>query len=201
MGDWEQPELPFGEELPPSDRFKLNNFVGCAVLVAVGGCHPAIQTRYDPAPAVRVSIVILNGPDEGDEYADCLIFNSQPVRTLRPAAGKAFVAHVDIDNSGNNPAPVLLNPSPEEYELARKWHEANPDRCNELIREAVTAFEVNEAKLAAPMPTQRQQQQRSAPPTGPGYGRSAPPASARTEPGPPPPPAPLPKDSDEEPPF
>ena len=181
--NWEQPELPFGDELPPSDQFKLKDFVGCTVLTAVGGHHREIQTRFDPKPAVAATFVILNGPQAGDIFDDCLIFNSRPVRTLRGVAGRAFVAHVDIDNTTSNPSVVLLDPSPEEYELARAWNSANPGLCNELIAAAVRDYQEREAKLAAPMP-KAQQQTRSAPPAT----RSAPPAATNQEPGPPPPP-------------
>lgn len=184
---YEQPELPFGDELPPSDQFKLKDFNGCAVLIAVGGYHREVQTRYDPKPAVAATVVVLNGPRGGDIYDDVLVFNTRPVRTLRGVPGRAFVAHVDIDNTTSNPSVVLLDPSPEEYQLARDWHGTNPDLCNDLVKEAVRAYEEREAKLAAPMPRQAQQQTRSAPPTGPNYGRSTLAATSADD-GPPPPP-------------
>lgn len=200
---WEQPELPFGDELPSSDQFKLKDFVGCAVLIAVGGYHREIQTRFDPKPAVSATVVILNGPAANDVFDDCLIFNTRPVRTLRGVAGRAFVAHVDIDNTTSNPSVVLQDPSSEEYDLARAYHAANPDLVNDLTKLAVRDFEEREAKLAAPMPRQAQQQTRSAPPTGPNYGRAelakdVKPASPPTTGGPPP--APLPPERDD-PPF
>lgn len=198
-----QPELPFGDELPPSDQFKLKDFTGCAVLIAVGGYHREVQTRFDPKPAVSATVVVLNGPKAGDVYDDVLIFNTRPVRTLRGVPGRAFVAHVDIDQSTSNPSVVLLDPSASEYDSARQWNDANPGVCNDLVAHAVRDFEEREAKLAAPMPKQAQQQTRSVPPTGPNYGKpelakdvkpsSPPPTSG-------PPPAPLPPERDD-PPF
>jgi hypothetical protein len=179
-----QPELPFGDELPTSEQLKLKDLVGCVVLIAVGGFHREILTRFDPKPAVSATVVPLNGELANAIFDDGLIFNTRPVRTLRGVAGRAFVAHVDIDNTTSNPSVVLLDPSPEEYDLARAWNDANPGLCNDLVKEAVAAYEEREAKLRAPMPKMAQQQTRSAPPAT----RSAPPAATNPEPGPPPPP-------------
>jgi hypothetical protein len=200
--EWTQPELPFEGGLP-ADSVKLKELVGCAVLVAVGGCHASVPTRFDPKPAVRVCLVVLNGPHAGQEYVDVLLFNAQPVRKLRGVPGRAFVGHVDVDDpSAPNPASLLLDPSAEEYELAAKWHAENPSRTAELVGLAVDVFQAWEVNNARP-------QQQSRPPA-PQYQRSAPPAPPSSPPPAPrspqipsgrPPFDPPPTDPGDEPPF
>ncbi len=187
---WTQPELPFEGGLPPStNEFDLKSLVGCAILIAVGGCHADMLTRFGVKPVVRGACVVLNGPDAGKEYIDVLFFNSRVVRTLRGVPGRAFIAHVDIDQTTTNPAVVLLDPAPEEYELARKWHADNPERTADLIRMMVSTFSQAEQAQAANQqqrPAQQQQPARSAPPsappTGPNYGRTPPPSAPPTIP-------------------
>jgi hypothetical protein len=191
--EWTQPDLPFEGGLP-ADSVKLKELVGCAVLVAVGGCHASVPTKFDPKPAVRVCLVVLNGPHAGQEYVDVLLFNAQPVRKLRGVPGRAFVGHVDIDDvSAANPAPLLLDPSPEEYELAAKWHAQNPSRTAELVEIAVDVFNAFEVNNARPQQQSRPpvQYQRSTPPSAPPPAPRSPqlPSGQPFDPTPPDPPA------------
>lgn len=202
---WAQPELPFEGGLPPSvNEFELKSLVGCAVLIAVGGCHPDMPTRFGTKPVVRGALVVLNGPDAGKEYLDVLFFGSRVVRTLKGVPGRAYVAHIDMDYSTTNPAVVLLDPSAEEYELARKWHEDNPERTEDLVRIMVATFQVESARAGGQQQQQQPAQTRSAPPsaappTGPGYGRTPPPSNP--PPSAPPTPRATPLPADDEPPF
>lgn len=187
---WSQPELPFEGGLPPSvNEFELKSLVGCAVLIAVGGCHTDMPTRFGSKAVVRGALVVLNGPEAGKEYIDVLFFNSRVVRTLRGVPGRAFIAHVDIDNSTTNPAVVLLDPSPEEYELARKWHADNPERTGELVQVMVSTFNQNQAQFGGGQQQQQRQQPaqtRSAPPSSPPQGPYAGRSQAGTSSSPPP---------------
>lgn len=185
MTEWVQDQLPFDGELPPSTNLEMKAYVGCVVLIAVGGCHPNMRTQWQPEgkAVVRGSMVVLNGPQAGDELVDVLFFNSRVVRTLRGLAGKAKVAHVDLDRSFSNPAPILLEPTDEEFEYARKWHAANPNRTQELIEISVAAFDSAESGQGQQQQQRPQQQAQtrsappSSPPTGPNYGRTPPPSS------------------------
>lgn len=183
---WTQPDLPF-EGGMPVDRVKLTDLHGYAVLVAVGGTHSQWPTKYEPADAVRVCMVILNGPRAGEELIDIMVFNAQPLRRLRGVPGRAFVGHIEVDDPTDAKSPILLlDPTPEEYEAASKWHAQNPSRTNELIEIAVSAY--NSAEAGRGRTQQRPQAQpprRSAPPTGPGYNQ---PPSSPPPGGPPPPP-------------
>jgi len=185
---WMQPDLPFDGGLPP-DRVKLAELAGCAVLVAVGGMHSQWPTKYDPADAVRINCVVLNGPRVGEELIDVMVFNAQPLRRLRAVAGRAFVGHIDVDDPNEaKPAVLLLDPSPEEYEMAAKWHAENPQRTAELVSIAVASFNSAEANRGRPQQQRpaQQQQQRSSPPTGPNYGQQQQQPSSPPPNGPPP---------------
>lgn len=175
---YSQPELPFEGGLPPNE-FDLKALVGCTILVAVGGCHPDMSTRYGIKPAVRAAVVVLNGPDAGKEHIDVLIFNSRVVRVLRSLAGKARVAHVDIDNTTTNPAVVLQDTSADEFELARKWYMEHPERTDDLVQVMVATFNANVAQLGQQQQQRPAQPQRSMPPPAPPgqYGRTPPPSS------------------------
>jgi hypothetical protein len=205
---WDQPELPFEEDLAPApNEWKPNSIVGCAAIFIVGGVHPDMFTRHGNKTAVRAAVVVLNGPDAGMEIIDTLLFNTQVVRRLRQAAiGKPYTLHVDEDRQYTQPAVTLENPSEEERALGREWQIDNPGRALELGEIMVAAYNVaiekdRENNRQMQRPSQQQAQRRTPPPTGPGATRdslqpSSPPPSA-----PPSTPGQLGGAGDDEPPF
>lgn len=194
---WDQPELPFEEDLPPAPNdFEMKSLVGCAAIFVVGGVHPDMFTRHGTKAAVRAAIVILNGPDAGQEIIDALLFNTRVVRRLRQAAiGKPYTLHVDEDTQYTQPAVILMDPSDEERKLGRDWHAAHPGRAAELGEVMVSAYNValeadrgNNRQMQQTQ--QRQEPRRTPPPTGPNYGKedvkpSNPPAERQLDEEPP----------------
>lgn len=182
-------ELPFDNAPPPATSgLDLKSLVGCAAIFVIGGCHENMTTRFGEKPVTRGALVVLNGPDADAELIDVLFFGSRVVRATRESVGKAFVAHIDIDRTAQGEPVVLLDPTPDEYELARKWHERNPSRTAQLIHTMKITFEHAVRDQGNTMQTRPQQpaQQRSAPPTGPNYGKTNQ-APSNPPPGPPPP--------------
>jgi len=165
---------PFDRNLPPDGSdLDMKDLRGCAAIIIVGGCHVAVPTKFGVKAGIRCTVVILNGPDEGKEYTDALLFNSKVVRKLRGApSGTPYVVHVDVDETGTNPMVVLMDPDAGETELARAWFRDDPAHYEELLKLTVASFDGQEAMMsqsgqAAQQQQRPAQQQRSAPPSSP----------------------------------
>src|SRR5262245_18634334 len=143
---------PWEDPIDASTKFTLSSLVGTTVLIAVGGCHPAWQTSRRITPAVRANVYSFNGDTAGQEFADVLIFNSQPVRQLRGSIGKAILANVVADPTSAMGAIMLEPVDGAMREYASQWNAANPGRVEGMIKTAQEAYGVEEARRLATPP-------------------------------------------------
>lgn len=140
--------LPWTTPPAASFEFGLSDHLNCLAFFIVGGLHSNISTSFGVRDAVRVSLVLLDGPEAGGEYTDVLLFNSRPVSRLRNAAGSIVLARITqgVGRAGNNPPIELADPSPQDGQTAASWHSFYPNRLNELRQDVMTSWQQNEAK-------------------------------------------------------
>lgn len=168
-------DQPFDREPPQDqDRMRLRDYPGCGAIFFVGGVHQQFPAPKGPKTVVRCSVVLLNGPEANREFTDVVVFNSKVVSALRQKVGKAWVGHIEVDGSSGQPVPYLLEADDNEFELAMKWHDADPARYAEMLMEAPANFRAQEALMRQPQPQQQgygQQQQWGQQPDQYGYGQ------------------------------
>lgn len=140
--------LPWTTPPAASFEFGLNDHMNCLAFFIVGGLHSSVSTSFGDRDAVRCSIVLLDGPNAGNEFVDVLVFNSRPVSRMRNAAGSIILARITqgVGRAGSNPPVEMADPSPQDGELAANWHSFYPNRLNELRQDVMTSWQTYEAK-------------------------------------------------------
>lgn len=178
---------PWQSAPPAGSEFSLRSHLSHLGLFVVGGYHSAVPTRqYGDKPAVRCSVVMLDGADAGNEFVDVMIFNSHIVKRLRGAAGTVVLGRVVLEpGAGANDRFDLADPEPRDEELASGWHRYYPNRLAELSAQIVATYHEEETRLKTPPP----------PPNGYSQAQTRPyqpQTQTYTNPPPPPPAPPMP---------
>lgn len=83
MTTFNQPATPTGID--------LKDHLGNLLLFTVHSVEEDVQTSYGPASPVRADVAVLDGPNKGDTYPDCLIFPKVLIGSLRPYTGGGMV--------------------------------------------------------------------------------------------------------------
>ena len=102
---------------------------GALLLIKPISTEDGIKTAYGEASAVRADVIILDGPQKGEMYADALVF---PRALQAQIKGNAGTGRYNLGRLGTGAAkpgqsaPWLLgDPSDADKDVARAWISAN----------------------------------------------------------------------------
>ncbi len=109
------------------------SYEGRLLLFTVNAVESDINTRFGNSDAVRATVDVLDGPDEGEGYADTLVFPKVLQAQLRPSVGGRVLGRLTKGNAkpGQNPAWRLDDPTEDDKAVARKFiaeHYNKPDK-------------------------------------------------------------------------
>jgi hypothetical protein len=158
---------------PPAGR-GFKPYLGCLVLVAVGGYHDRISDGFREGPAVRLAGIVLDGPEPGAEIPEMTVSATRLVQRLRGMIGGVALGRVV-----GTPLPCdktmydLTDPTPADEALATGWHGAFPGKLAAITQSVQASFAVEEAKLHPPLSTPGwgSNPPQSPPPAQPGWGQ------------------------------
>jgi len=117
MTDFNDPGATSGDSLP------LPELLGDLLMFTVDKVTDPIETKHGTTTATACAVVILDGNQQGAEYADCLIFPKVLQSQLKASVGGAKVLGRlgQGENVKGNP-PWLLNAATDaDKDLARQW--------------------------------------------------------------------------------
>ena len=99
------------------------DYKGALLLFTVKGVETEIPTRYGDSDAVRVAINVLDGANEGDGFADTLVFPKVLQAQLRGSVGGRVLGRLSQGEkkSGQNAPWKLEDPTEADKTLARAW--------------------------------------------------------------------------------
>lgn len=88
--------------------------LGSLLLIQVHGQEVGIKTVHGDSNAIRADVTILDGEQEGEVYADTLIFPKVLQSQLKPSVGKLVLGRLGQGNKkpGQSP-PWTLSPATE----------------------------------------------------------------------------------------
>lgn len=99
------------------------DYKGALLLFTVKEIETGISTQFGTSDAVRVSINVLDGSNEGDGFADVLVFPKVLQGQLRGSVGGRVLGRLGQGEkkSGQNAPWKLEDPTEDDKTLARKW--------------------------------------------------------------------------------
>lgn len=100
---------------------------GSLVLVDVKSHETGIQTAFGTSDAVRADVVVLDGPQQGTEYPDCLIFPKGLQAQLRPRTGQKVLGRVGqgAAKPGQSAPWLLTEATPADQQVGMQWLNQN----------------------------------------------------------------------------
>lgn len=156
----------WGSPGPASTDFTLSDYMGQLVIVAVGGFERDISTSFGDRDAVRAAVVVLTGEHAGEQFPDCLLFNTRIVSRFRSQAGSIVLGAVVLaDGKGANQPVDLVEVGADAYAVADAWEQQNPGVLDKLLAEVVESHraEMSRGQRPAQAQTQPAQRPRQAP--------------------------------------
>lgn len=140
------PTVPWGVA-PPAPKQTFGSFINCTAFWLHGGFHEAVRTQNGDTPAVRGTLILLNGHEAGNAFHDFIIFNKNPVGRFRQAA-PGFIALGRIVQVGQ--AIDFESPLASDEQMAYAYVQANPGHLENLARHAIQNFHEAVAKMNQP---------------------------------------------------
>ncbi len=112
---------PFNPPASASGGVKMSDLNGRLLLFKVHAVEREIRTDYGEADAVRVDIVVLDGPDAPIEHDDTLIFPKVLQSQIRSNVGSMVLGRLGQGNAkpGQSPPWMLTAATPAEEAIAR----------------------------------------------------------------------------------
>lgn len=122
----------FSSPAEPSSGIPWNEVSGCLLLIDVKSVETGISTSFGEKDAVRADVAVLDGPQGGTEYPDCLVFPLVLKSQLTPRIGTKVLGRVGQGNAkpGQKPPWMLTEASPQDQQLAERWlaHKQQPQQ-------------------------------------------------------------------------
>lgn len=110
-----------------SSGIDLSSLKGSLLIVEVLSLEEHVPTVHTQAgeksPAVRANVSVIDGPREGDEYVDVLIFPKVLQSQLKTNVGKKVLGRLGqgLPKPGKNAAWELAAATPQDIAAAQAW--------------------------------------------------------------------------------
>lgn len=108
---------------PPSGGITWEDHNGKLLIVEPLALESDIQTAFGLSDAVRANVYVLTGPNEAEEFPDCLIFPKLLQGQTRGQVGKKVVGRLGqgVKKPGQNAPWVISEATPEDIEKAKAY--------------------------------------------------------------------------------
>lgn len=108
---------------PPSGGITWADHKDKLLIIEPLSFETGIQTSYGVADAVKANITVITGPDEGEEFAEALIFPKLLASQAKSNIGKKVVGRLTqgAQKPGQSPPWMLAEASPEDLEKAKAY--------------------------------------------------------------------------------
>lgn len=113
----------FADPAAPSAGIQWGELNGALLLIEVTGVEQGIQTQFGAADAVRADVTVLDGPKQGEEHDDTLIFPKLLASQLRPRVNQKVLGRLGqgAGKPGQSPPWMLNQATPQDQQLASQY--------------------------------------------------------------------------------
>lgn len=113
------------------DRFSVKDNDGRLVVVTPSSIQSDIQTSFGAKDAVIADVVLLDGPNAGEEAQGAYLFGKALIGQLRSKFGERVLGRIAKGTAKPGQAApwVLTDPTPDDLKAAEAWAvkaDANP---------------------------------------------------------------------------
>jgi hypothetical protein len=111
-----QPTINAGQT--SEDKFRLGDYVGTLVAFQVIDYKETATTKYGDKPEVTADVTIIDGTDEGKEFAAAKLWAASLVRDLSTSVGETVVARIGEWRNATNSGYELHAPTADDMNKA-----------------------------------------------------------------------------------
>jgi hypothetical protein len=160
----------FAKTPPPPPNFGVQ-MLRDQLIIAVPHHHKSgVETKFGLRDVLDVSVVVLSGPFEGQEYVGEQFMSGKLVAQLKGLIGQVALGRITLEPGARPGAMgplILADPTGADQETAQRWMAAHPGRLGQLKTDG--------ARVAAARMADREQSQGQAAGYGypPGYGQQS----------------------------
>jgi hypothetical protein len=165
----------FAKVPPPPPRFGIQMLAGSAVIVVPHKYSPNIQTQFGMRDQLDLSVVVLSGPQAGQEFVGEQILAGRLGSQLKDLIGQVALGRIALAPDAKNAlGPMILaDPTAEDQAAAQRWMAANPGRVGFLKTEGARVAEGRAAERAQSQPQGQPPANAAGYGYPPGYGQQS----------------------------